>query len=272
MLLNAIRRRSSSYTICEEEKQEQLRPPDVISNQPFGSLAFVEETQPKDMDNQDWENVASSKSSLKESINEKSVKYKVDEFCNDTSINAITRAYKSKSALRRYTWIVMFITSVIIVVVQSSALVQKYFTWPSEVKVDILYDAVIEFPSITVCNLNPLRRSQLRDDDDQRKGFKNFATNSDMDEEDELYSLYSKAKLELQQTLENGLNIGEPPPEPTSIPGDLGPPSAPAGPTSGGPGPISAPVGPTSGVPGATSAPAGPTSGVPGATSAPAGP
>ncbi|CAH1796191.1 unnamed protein product [Owenia fusiformis] len=125
-----------------------------------------------------------------EEKDEKSMKYKLEEFCTESSVNAITRAYKTKSKLRRYTWLTMFLFSVTLVFAQSRTLVTKYFTYPSEVKLDMIYEPELELPSVTICNLNPIRRSKLF----HNEKFEMFATNSDTDEEDELYKSY-KNKL-----------------------------------------------------------------------------
>jgi hypothetical protein len=39
----------------------------------------------------------------------------------------------------------------------------QYFSYPMEVKVDILTASEIQFPSVTLCNLNPIRADALRE-------------------------------------------------------------------------------------------------------------
>ncbi|XP_076465407.1 epithelial sodium channel subunit gamma-like [Babylonia areolata] len=91
------------------------------------------------------------------------VKQEFSQFCTETSFTPLVLIYKSSSWLRRIGWILLFLTMIAWLSVQCYWLLDKYFSYPLEVKLDLQAAKVLDFPSVTICNLNPLKKSAARD-------------------------------------------------------------------------------------------------------------
>ena len=68
------------------------------------------------------------------------------------------------------------------------------FSWPIEVKIEVTAVSKLDFPSVTICNLNPLRRSK------QHMG--PFAALSDVFEIDDTDTLYDDFISDLEERWE----------------------------------------------------------------------
>ena len=100
------------------------------------------------------------------------LKVKFEEFCTDTSVSAITRAYQAKNSLKRYTWVVLFLGALSIITLQTYYIVSKYFSYPSETIIQLAFEQEMDFPAVTVCNLNPIRKSAIMRPDSPFHDFK----------------------------------------------------------------------------------------------------
>ena len=69
----------------------------------------------------------------------------------------------------RSAWVLIYIGVIACLVTQFGNLIQKYFNYPTDIDIVIISKPQLEFPAVTVCNENPLRKSlvgRIRDLDD----------------------------------------------------------------------------------------------------------
>ncbi|XP_028397299.1 amiloride-sensitive sodium channel subunit alpha-like isoform X2 [Dendronephthya gigantea] len=83
------------------------------------------------------------------------------DFASDTSSHGIAKATLSSGHLRRFVWFLICATCYSFTIYMSSILINTYMDKPTKTKVDILYEKKIHFPAVTVCNLNPFRKSRI---------------------------------------------------------------------------------------------------------------
>lgn len=118
-----------------------------------------------------------------------------DEFCEETSFTALTRIHKAQHFYKKIAWLLVCIFTVSYLSVQCYWLFVKYFQYPIEVKVELKSVPKMEFPSVTICNLNPLRRDMMWEGP-----FQNIAGSMFTHKDDD--TLYDGYKDKLQQEME----------------------------------------------------------------------
>ncbi|XP_033750683.1 LOW QUALITY PROTEIN: acid-sensing ion channel 1-like [Pecten maximus] len=84
-----------------------------------------------------------------------------DIFMNETSFTALTRIHKANSIIKRIVWFVVLVGMLAWLSVQCYWLLDKYFKYPVDVKIELISSPTMEFPSVTICNRNPLRKSMI---------------------------------------------------------------------------------------------------------------
>ncbi|XP_069137183.1 amiloride-sensitive sodium channel subunit beta-2-like [Argopecten irradians] len=84
-----------------------------------------------------------------------------DIFMNETSFTALTRIHKANSIIKRIIWFVVLVAMLSWLGIQCYWLLDKYFKHPVDVKIELVSSTPMEFPSVTICNRNPLRRSMI---------------------------------------------------------------------------------------------------------------
>ncbi|XP_050401796.1 degenerin-like protein asic-1 [Patella vulgata] len=82
-------------------------------------------------------------------------------FCKDTSFTAIVNIYRATSVFKRLAWFLTFLFCLGWLTFQCYQLLDRYFSYPSDVKIEINSVTELDFPSVTVCNMNPVRSSAL---------------------------------------------------------------------------------------------------------------
>lgn len=96
---------------------------------------------------------------------EQGVKAKMNEFISETSVAALTRIHRSTSNGKRVMWIIVFFGMFAYMTFQIITLCQQYFNYPVELKITLRTAHVLEFPAVTICNINPVRKEQLMHSD-----------------------------------------------------------------------------------------------------------
>uniref|UniRef100_UPI00398E3DC2 acid-sensing ion channel 5-like n=1 Tax=Pristiophorus japonicus TaxID=55135 RepID=UPI00398E3DC2 len=76
------------------------------------------------------------------------------EFAASTSFHGLQNALHSRPRTRRVFWMVVVLGCVIVVSCQITQCFSHYFSWPTSTSVTIKYVEHIEFPAVTLCNLN----------------------------------------------------------------------------------------------------------------------
>ncbi|KAL3891467.1 hypothetical protein ACJMK2_003729 [Sinanodonta woodiana] len=108
-----------------------------------------------------------------------------DQFCEETSLTVLSRIHNSKNIYKTIAWIVLTLAMLIWMFVECYWLFTKYFQYPVEVKTELRAVPRHEFPSVTVCNLNPLKDSRKRDEP-----FNSLGNTLIIKDDDMLYNQY----------------------------------------------------------------------------------
>ncbi|KAK3584638.1 hypothetical protein CHS0354_003923 [Potamilus streckersoni] len=87
-----------------------------------------------------------------------------DQFCEETSLTVLSRIHNSKNIYKTVAWVLLTLAMLTWMSVECYWLFEKYFQYPVEVKTELRAVPRHEFPSVTVCNLNPLKDSRKRDE------------------------------------------------------------------------------------------------------------
>ncbi|KAL8568700.1 hypothetical protein ACOMHN_058429 [Nucella lapillus] len=120
------------------------------------------------------------------------VREELGHFCTETSFTPLVRIYNASSWLRRLGWLLVVFSMFSWLTVQCYWLLDKYFSYPMEVKIGMVAARELPFPSVTVCNLNPIRRKQAED----LPGFKPLGRYTDLIKNDDpLYKKYTDNKF-----------------------------------------------------------------------------
>ncbi|KAK6179325.1 hypothetical protein SNE40_011713 [Patella caerulea] len=130
-------------------------------------------------------------------------------FCKDTSFTAIVNIYRATNVFKRLAWLLTFLFCLGWLSFQCYQLLDRYFKYPSDVKIEINSVTELDFPSVTVCNMNPVRSSAL-----VSPPF-NQMLNYRKEQFSEDNSLYEAARHMFSQTMEK---ISEPGPNSGSSP------------------------------------------------------
>ncbi|XP_078617329.1 epithelial sodium channel subunit alpha-like [Branchiostoma floridae x Branchiostoma japonicum] len=83
------------------------------------------------------------------------------EFADTTTTHGFPRAVGSASVVKKICWSVCFAASLAYFLYQANTLFNKYFAYPVATDVSVRF-ATIDFPAVTICNLNPIRLSKLK--------------------------------------------------------------------------------------------------------------
>ena len=76
------------------------------------------------------------------------------EFGAETSISGINNSAKGKSKVRSTIWLLLFSLLAYLTVVGIYDIVVEYFQYPVITNTDLTYKPEVDFPAVTICNLN----------------------------------------------------------------------------------------------------------------------
>ena len=92
-------------------------------------------------------------------------------FADKTSVQGIIYIKEAGRWASRSVWIFLFLLGTAAVMWQLSDIIRRYLQHPIATTIDIGY-STLEFPTVTVCNMNPLRMSMLHLDPKTEKFIK----------------------------------------------------------------------------------------------------
>ncbi|XP_041349553.1 degenerin-like protein asic-2 [Gigantopelta aegis] len=146
------------------------------------------------------------KSKLADFLNEKgqllefltmpAIKTTLKDFAENTSAHGVNKLVTSKGWFIKLIWLVLFLGASSMIVYQVSRLVINYLRKPATPKTTVVSKPLV-FPSVTFCNLNPVRYSMVKSDLIMFQIVKDFA---------------EKLNMSLDAFPYDGMN---PPPDPT---------------------------------------------------------
>ena len=68
---------------------------------------------------------------------------------------------QNRCRFRRVLWFLLILSQILWFCFQTNLLLKKYFSYPVQTKVKLVYERSPEFPSVTVCNFNPFKQSRV---------------------------------------------------------------------------------------------------------------
>ena len=99
----------------------------------------------------------------------------VKELVQNSSAHGLPNIYQGTHWMHRTLWTILFFCGVIAVGWQVTMIFLKYISAPYQVNVENRFKSDLEFPSITLCNVNPVLKTELEKSDDSFRSF--FDTN-----------------------------------------------------------------------------------------------
>lgn len=84
------------------------------------------------------------------------------DFASDTSFGGISKATLSDGYIRRFVWTLISATCYGFTIYMCYGLIVNYLNIPISTTVDIVYEKNIQFPAVTICNLNQFRKRKIR--------------------------------------------------------------------------------------------------------------
>ncbi|XP_068238635.1 degenerin-like protein asic-1 [Palaemon carinicauda] len=85
----------------------------------------------------------------------------VGDFADSCSAHGIGKIYKSQGWARRLLWILVCVCMVAFGTYQCYRVIAEYLTYPKKVSISIKEESVVEFPAVTVCNLNSMANKEM---------------------------------------------------------------------------------------------------------------
>ena len=87
------------------------------------------------------------------------IERKWKSFVEVSSLHGLQYIFSSRTLVRRSIWTVFLLTGIGWFTFQSSRLLTKYLEHPVTTKITVEYEDVSEFPSVSICNFNRVRKS-----------------------------------------------------------------------------------------------------------------
>lgn len=89
------------------------------------------------------------------------IKRKWRHFIDNCTLHGIQHAINGQTKVRSVTWSVFLLIGTGYFVHQSYSLLDRYYSYPITTKVTLKYEEEPEFPAVTICNFNILRKSYI---------------------------------------------------------------------------------------------------------------
>lgn len=83
------------------------------------------------------------------------------EFCSETTAHGFGRLVHSQSRILRWMWLCLVIAGAIGCIYETSEFVYRFLEFGVTVKFTRVREKSLQFPAITLCNLNRFRRSKV---------------------------------------------------------------------------------------------------------------
>ncbi|XP_033634671.1 amiloride-sensitive sodium channel subunit gamma-like isoform X1 [Asterias rubens] len=84
------------------------------------------------------------------------------EYMANTSAHGLPNIDRGRNSCRKAVWSLLFMWALGMFIWQCYELVHAYFQWGVDVNIDIQYETQLNFPAVTICNLNPIKSSTIR--------------------------------------------------------------------------------------------------------------
>lgn len=85
----------------------------------------------------------------------------VKPMLENTAAHGIPNIVRAESTPRRVAWSFLFVVALCCFIGLSGNLIRKYYSFDYNVNVEVLFEPAINFPAVTLCNMNPFRQSSV---------------------------------------------------------------------------------------------------------------
>ena len=89
------------------------------------------------------------------------IKQKWYSFVESTTLHGLQYVFTSPTLVRRILWTVFLLSGIAFFSYQSSKLIRKYLSYSTATKVNLVYEDILEFPAVTICNFNTFKKSVI---------------------------------------------------------------------------------------------------------------
>ena len=98
---------------------------------------------------------------LKDDTTKTSLREKLIEHGENSNIHGISHILSRKTVFRKFLWIISFFGLSAFAVYQLYNIISLYTSYPTQTNMELNFKP-LAFPAITICNMNPIRRSQAQ--------------------------------------------------------------------------------------------------------------
>ena len=88
-------------------------------------------------------------------------KNEVKDFCAHTFAHGLGQAAAASSWKTRILWLLIFISAFIVAATQIYMTIHDFLQYPTQTKVTLVKKERLAFPGVTICNLNPVTRTNI---------------------------------------------------------------------------------------------------------------
>nr|XP_054764512.1 amiloride-sensitive sodium channel subunit alpha-like [Lytechinus pictus] len=93
----------------------------------------------------------------------RSVRTLLKYFVNTTTFHGLPQIFGAPYFLERVFWLAAFLTCLGVFTHQGTVIVYDFISYPYSTRTDIITESSLDFPAVTICNANMMRRSKLVD-------------------------------------------------------------------------------------------------------------
>ncbi len=108
-----------------------------------------------DMDKDPGENYLPKQVTIKSAA----MKKKWRHFIDNSTLHGMQYVFNGETKIRTIIWTVVLLAGTAYFTYQSSVLLKRYYSYPITTKITLKYEEVAEFPAITICHFNKLRKT-----------------------------------------------------------------------------------------------------------------
>ncbi|KAL9964420.1 hypothetical protein ACROYT_G028061 [Oculina patagonica] len=92
-------------------------------------------------------------------IKSAAMKKKWRHFIDNSTLHGMQYVFNGETKIRTIIWTVVLLAGTAYFTYQSSVLLKRYYSYPITTKITLKYEEVAEFPAITICHFNKLRKT-----------------------------------------------------------------------------------------------------------------
>ncbi|KAL5007157.1 hypothetical protein ScPMuIL_015963 [Solemya velum] len=125
------------------------------------------------------------------------LKERLAHLADTTTLHGVPRIVSSTRWYRKLIWLILVLTVVCYLIVQLTDLYKVFMKNPIKTSIRMKYQPTMSFPAVTLCNVNPIRKSKLKDFENALSNYTGESYpaeiyNGTMDHGDDYYDYYDE--------------------------------------------------------------------------------